>query len=126
MSRPRTPAETAEQERREAGLLLVFYAMLVATMFVEVLRRERPLLFLDLGRGDRTLLVHLPRLDRGLRRGARSARTSGSTSSCTTSVQPRPKALLYLFGDLVMLAVSRGGLGLLLSRRCMSPPNSAP
>jgi hypothetical protein len=48
---------------RNDGLLLVFYVMLVVTMFIEVSARS-VLLLVDLGRGDRALFLHLSRLDR--------------------------------------------------------------
>ncbi|MDU8945461.1 TRAP transporter small permease [Ovoidimarina sediminis] len=88
----------------ERWALLIFYTMLVATMFIEVLRRE--LLSYSSIWGEeivRYSFIYLAWI------GAASAvRERGHIRIDVLMhyVGPRVKALLYLFGDFVMVAVS--------------------
>ena len=88
----------------ERWLLLIFYTMLVATMFIEVLRRE--LLSYSSIWGEeivRYSFIYLAWIG-----AAAAVRERGHIRIDVIMhyVGPRTKALLYLFGDLVMVAVS--------------------
>jgi len=91
-------------QNAERWALLVFYTMLVATMFIEVLRRE--LLSYSSIWGEeivRYSFIYLAWI------GAASAvRERGHIRIDVLMhyVSPRVKALLYLFGDFVMVAVA--------------------
>ncbi|SLN59826.1 Sialic acid TRAP transporter permease protein SiaT [Pseudoruegeria aquimaris] len=88
----------------ERWLLLIFYTMLVATMFIEVLRRE--LLSYSSIWGEeivRYSFIYLAWI------GAAAAvkeRGHIRIDVILHYVGPRTKAVIYLFGDLVMVAVS--------------------
>lgn len=88
----------------ERWLLLVFYTMLVVTMFVEVLRRE--LLSYSSIWGEeivRYSFIYLAWIG-----AAAAVRQRGHIriDVLMQYVGPRTKAALYIFGDLVMFAVS--------------------
>lgn len=88
----------------ERWALLVFYTMLVATMFIEVLRRE--LLSYSSIWGEeivRYSFIYLAWIG-----AAAAVRERGHIRIDVLMhyVGPRAKALLYIFGDLVMIAVS--------------------
>lgn len=88
----------------ERWALLVFYTMLVATMFVEVLRRE--LLSYSSIWGEeivRYAFIYLAWIG-----AAAAVRERGHIriDVIMAYVGPRPKAALYIFGDLVMFAVA--------------------
>ena len=88
----------------ERWLLLVFYTMLVVTMFVEVLRRE--LLSYSSIWGEeivRYSFIYLAWIG-----AAAAVRQRGHIriDVLMQYVGPRAKAALYIFGDLVMFAVS--------------------
>ncbi|MCH2096605.1 MAG: TRAP transporter small permease [Rhodobacteraceae bacterium] len=88
----------------ERWLLLVFYTMLVATMFIEVLRRE--IFSYSSIWGEeivRYSFIYLAWIG-----AAAAVRERGHIRIDVIMhyVSPRLKALLYLFGDLVMVAVS--------------------
>ncbi len=88
----------------ERWALLVFYVMLVATMFIEVLRRE--LLSYSSIWGEeivRYSFIYLAWIG-----AAAAVRERGHIRIDVLMhyVGPRAKALLYLFGDLVMVAVA--------------------
>lgn len=88
----------------ERWLLLVFYTMLVGTMFIEVLRRE--LLSYSSIWGEeivRYSFIYLAWIG-----AAAAVRERGHIRIDVIMhyVNPRVKALLYLFGDFVMVAVS--------------------
>ena len=88
----------------ERWALLVFYTMLVATMFVEVLRRE--LLSYSSIWGEeivRYAFIYLAWIG-----AAAAVRERGHIriDVIMAYVGPRAKAALYIFGDLVMFAVA--------------------
>lgn len=88
----------------ERWLLLVFYTILVITMFIEVLRRE--LLSYSSIWGEeivRYSFIYLVWIG-----AAAAVRERGHIRIDVIMhyVSPRLKALIYLFGDLVMVAVS--------------------
>lgn len=88
----------------ERWLLLVFYTMLVVTMFVEVLRRE--LLSYSSIWGEeivRYSFIYLAWIG-----AAAAVRQRGHIriDVLMQYVGPRAKAALYIFGDVVMFAVS--------------------
>ena len=88
----------------ERWALLVFYVMLVATMFIEVLRRE--LLSYSSIWGEeivRYSFIYLAWIG-----AAAAVRERGHIriDVILNYVGPRVKALLYIFGDLVMFAVA--------------------
>ncbi len=88
----------------ERWALLVFYVMLVATMFVEVLRRE--LMSYSSIWGEeivRYSFIYLAWIG-----AAAAVRERGHIriDVILEYVGPRVKALLYIFGDLVMFAVA--------------------
>lgn len=88
----------------ERWLLLVFYTVLVITMFIEVLRRE--LLSYSSIWGEeivRYAFIYLVWIG-----AAAAVRERGHIRIDVIMhyVSPRLKALIYLFGDLVMVAVS--------------------
>ena len=88
----------------ERWALLVFYTMLVATMFIEVLRRE--LMSYSSIWGEeivRYSFIYLAWI------GCASAVRERGHIRIDVIMQyvgPRPKAALYIFGDLVMFAVA--------------------
>jgi len=95
-----------DQRNKNAGrwALLVFYTMLVATMFIEVLRRE--ILSYSSIWGEeivRYSFIYLAWIG-----AAAAVRERGHIRIDVIMhyVPPRIKALLYLFGDFVMVAVS--------------------
>ncbi|MEN0000787.1 MAG: TRAP transporter small permease [Pseudomonadota bacterium] len=88
----------------ERWALLVFYTMLVATMFIEVLRRE--ILSYSSIWGEeivRYSFIYLAWIG-----AAAAVRERGHIriDVILHYVGPRVKALIYLFGDLVMVAVA--------------------
>lgn len=88
----------------ERWALLVFYVMLVATMFIEVLRRE--LMSYSSIWGEeivRYSFIYLAWIG-----AAAAVRERGHIriDVILQYVGPRVKALLYIFGDLVMFAVA--------------------
>jgi TRAP-type C4-dicarboxylate transport system permease small subunit len=88
----------------ERWALLVFYVMLVATMFIEVLRRE--LLAYSSIWGEeivRYSFIYLAWIG-----AAAAVRERGHIriDVILQYVGPRVKAILYIFGDLVMFAVA--------------------
>lgn len=88
----------------ERWALLVFYVMLVATMFIEVLRRE--ILSYSSIWGEeivRYSFIYLAWIG-----AAAAVRERGHIriDVILEYVGPRVKALLYIFGDLVMFAVA--------------------
>lgn len=88
----------------ERWLLLVFYTVLVVTMFIEVLRRE--LLSYSSIWGEeivRYSFIYLVWIG-----AAAAVRERGHIRIDVIMhyVNPRVKALIYLFGDFVMIAVS--------------------
>lgn len=88
----------------ERWALLVFYTMLVATMFIEVLRRE--ILSYSSIWGEeivRYSFIYLAWIG-----AAAAVRERGHIriDVIMQYIGPRPKALLYVFGDLVMFAVA--------------------
>jgi C4-dicarboxylate transporter DctQ subunit len=89
----------------ERWALLVFYVLLVVTMAVEVLAARSIFLLVDMGRGE--LSVIRSSISPGSVRHPQcaSARISALMSSCITLARGM-KALLYMLGDLVMLAVA--------------------
>ena len=91
-------------QNAERWLLLTFYVMLVATMAVEVLRREVFSYSSIWGEGIvRYSFIYLAWI------GAAAAvkeRAHIRIDVLMHYVGPRPKALLYIFGDLVMFAVA--------------------
>ena len=95
---------TALDRNAERWALLVFYVMLVATMFIEVVRRE--LLSYSSIWGEeivRYSFIYLAWI------GAAAAVKERGHIRIDVLMQyigPRPKALLYIFGDLVMFAVA--------------------
>ncbi|MFN3143989.1 MAG: TRAP transporter small permease [Paracoccaceae bacterium] len=88
----------------ERWALLVFYVMLVATMFIEVLRRE-VLSYSSIWGEEivRYSFIYLAWIG-----AAAAVRERGHIRIDVLMhyVGPRVKALLYLFGDLVMVAVA--------------------
>lgn len=91
-------------QNAERWLLLVFYTMLVVTMFVEVLRRE--LLSYSSIWGEeivRYSFIYLAWIG-----AAAAVRQRGHIriDVLMQYVGPRAKAALYIFGDVVMFAVS--------------------
>lgn len=94
----------ALNKNAERWALLVFYIMLVATMFIEVLRRE--LLSYSSIWGEeivRYSFIYLAWI------GAAAAVKERGHIRIDVILQyvgPRVKALLYIFGDLVMFAVA--------------------
>ncbi|RYG93120.1 TRAP transporter small permease [Loktanella sp. IMCC34160] len=94
----------ALNQNAERWLLLGFYVMLVATMFIEVLRRE--LLAYSSIWGEeivRYSFIYLAWI------GAASAVRERGHIRIDVILQyvgPRVKALLYMFGDVVMFAVA--------------------
>ena len=91
-------------ENAERWALLIFYSMLVATMFIEVLRRE--LLSYSSIWGEeivRYSFIYLAWIG-----AAAAVRERGHIRIDVLMhyVSPRIKALLYLFGDFVMVAVA--------------------
>ena len=98
------PILKALNENAERWALLVFYTMLVATMFVEVLRRE--IMSYSSIWGEeivRYSFIYLAWIG-----AAAAVRERGHIRIDVIMhyVPPRVKALLYLFGDFVMVAVS--------------------
>ena len=94
----------AVNRNAELWALLVFYVMLVATMFIEVLRRE--LMSYSSIWGEeivRYSFIYLAWIG-----AAAAVRERGHIriDVILEYVGPRAKALIYLFGDLVMLAVA--------------------
>lgn len=94
----------ALNENAERWALLVFYTMLVATMFVEVLRRE--IMSYSSIWGEeivRYSFIYLAWIG-----AAAAVRERGHIRIDVIMhyVPPRVKALLYLFGDLVMVVVA--------------------
>ena len=94
----------ALNKNAERWALLVFYVMLVITMFVEVLRRE--LMAYSSIWGEeivRYSFIYLAWIG-----AAAAVRERGHIriDVILEYVGPRVKALLYIFGDLVMFAVS--------------------
>lgn len=95
---------TALDRNAERWALLVFYVMLVGTMFIEVLRRE--LLSYSSIWGEeivRYSFIYLAWI------GAAAAvreRAHIRIDVILQYVGPRVKALLYMFGDIVMFAVA--------------------
>jgi len=88
----------------ELWLLLVFYVMLVATMAVEVLRRE--LFSYSSIWGEeivRYSFIYLAWIGAAV---AVKERAHIRIDVLMHYVGPRPKALLYIFGDLVMFIVA--------------------
>ena len=99
-----SPILKALNENAERWALLVFYTMLVATMFVEVLRRE--IMSYSSIWGEeivRYSFIYLAWIG-----AAAAVRERGHIRIDVIMhyVPPRVKALLYLFGDLVMVAVA--------------------
>ncbi len=91
-------------QNAERWALLVFYTMLVVTMFIEVLRRE--LLSYSSIWGEeivRYSFIYLAWIG-----AAAAVRERGHIriDVLMQYVGPRPKAVLYIFGDIVMFAVS--------------------
>ncbi len=91
-------------QNAERWALLVFYTMLVVTMFIEVLRRE--LLSYSSIWGEeivRYSFIYLAWIG-----AAAAVRQRGHIriDVLMQYVGPRPKAVLYIFGDIVMFAVS--------------------
>ena len=94
----------ALNKNAERWLLLVFYVMLVATMFIEVLRRE-VLSYSSIWGEEivRYSFIYLAWI------GAAAAVKERGHIRIDVILQyvgPRVKALLYIFGDLVMFAVA--------------------
>jgi len=94
----------ALNKNAERWALLIFYVMLVITMFVEVLRRE--LMAYSSIWGEeivRYSFIYLAWIG-----AAAAVRERGHIriDVILEYVGPRVKAVLYIFGDLVMLAVS--------------------
>jgi len=91
-------------ENAERWALLVFYTMLVATMFIEVLRRE-VLSYSSIWGEEivRYSFIYLAWIG-----AAAAVRERGHIRIDVLMhyVSPRVKALLYLFGDVVMVGVS--------------------
>ncbi len=104
---PRKPRETVWQRldaNAERWMLLVFYAMIVATIVVEVLRRF-VLSYSSIWGEEvaRYAFIYLAWV------GASAAvkeRAHIRIDVLLTIVSPRGKALLYLFGDLCMLGLA--------------------
>ncbi len=99
-----SPILKALNENAERWALLVFYTMLVATMFVEVLRRE--IMSYSSIWGEeivRYSFIYLAWIG-----AAAAVRERGHIRIDVIMhyVPPRVKALLYLFGDLVMVVVA--------------------
>ena len=95
---------TLINENAERWALLVFYVMLVATMFIEVVRRE--LFAYSSIWGEeivRYSFIYLAWIG-----CAAAVRERGHIriDVILEYVGPRTKAVIYIFGDLVMLAVS--------------------
>ena len=95
---------TLVNENAERWALLVFYVMLVATMFIEVVRRE--LFAYSSIWGEeivRYSFIYLAWIG-----CAAAVRDRGHIriDVILEYVGPRTKAVIYIFGDLVMLAVS--------------------
>ena len=95
---------TLVNENAERWALLVFYVMLVATMFIEVVRRE--LFAYSSIWGEeivRYSFIYLAWIG-----CAAAVRERGHIriDVILEYVGPRTKAVIYIFGDLVMLAVS--------------------
>ncbi|CAM4163130.1 TRAP transporter small permease [Palleronia rufa] len=88
----------------ERWLLLVFYVMLVATMFIEVLRRE--LLSYSSIWGEEVVRYSFIYLAWIGAAAAVKERGHIRIDVLMQYVGPRAKAALYIFGDLVMLAVA--------------------
>ena len=88
----------------ERWLLLVFYVMLVATMFIEVLRRE--LLSYSSIWGEEVVRYSFIYLAWIGAAAAVKERGHIRIDVLMQYVGPRAKAALYVFGDLVMLAVA--------------------
>jgi C4-dicarboxylate transporter DctQ subunit len=102
------------------GCLLVFYVMLVVTMFVEVSGAKFSYSSIWGEEIVRYSFIYLAWI--GAAAAVASADISASTSSCIMSARA-VKALLYMFGDLVMLSwPSSRSTGLLKPSRC--PGNS--
>lgn len=99
-----SPTLKAIDRNAERWLLLLFYVMLVGTMFVEVVRRE--LLSYSSIWGEeivRYAFIYLAWI------GAAAAvkeRAHIRIDVLMHYVGPRVKALIYIFGDLVMLCVA--------------------
>ena len=94
----------ALNQNAERWLLLVFYVMLVATMFIEVMRRE-VLAYSSIWGEEvvRYAFIYLAWI------GAAAAvkeRGHIRIDVILHYVGPRAKALFYIFGDLVMFAVA--------------------
>ncbi|MFD1344443.1 TRAP transporter small permease [Litorisediminicola beolgyonensis] len=88
----------------ERWALLVFYVMLVATMFIEVVRRE--LFAYSSIWGEeivRYSFIYLAWIGAAAAVKERGHIRIDVIMQC---IGPRPKAVLYIFGDLVMMAVA--------------------
>ena len=88
----------------ERWLLLVFYVMLVATMFLEVVRRE--LLSYSSIWGEEVVRYSFIYLAWIGAAAAVKERGHIRIDVLMHYVPPRAKALLYIFGDIVMFAVA--------------------
>ena len=104
----------------ERWLLLVFYVMLVITMAIEVLRRE--IFAFSSIWGEEIVRYSFIYLAWVGAAAAVKERAHIRIDVIMHYLGPRPKALLYIFGDLVMFVVA-SSLCTGLSRRSTSRPS---